>query len=248
MKLESGLFAEVPHELVTARRLKPSVKVILKLYGTMSDGEREYEVFTFSPGGLVALLRTTAKTSVVVLRAANGDGATLETATDKLADNLSDNLSDKMSPRKEDPRKEEDRREEKTKKDLVASSSGTSPSAEGGCCVGMPSMTVSHPNVQQVFAAGVVCDLQLLQEEVNVVALEVVGFQAAPFGFDEPRVGADFDHSSMAETGAGVTALSPRVHKLPNEGLRLVRRLVAKVKEKIPGDGSAEEPHVSPRG
>jgi hypothetical protein len=194
MKLESGLFAEVPHELVTARRLKPSVKVILihclvryqtkkdsgepwtfseagiaaetglspktvgrhvgplrkkgvlKLYGTMSDGEREYEVFTFSPEGLVALLRTTAKTSVVLLRAANGDGAAiLETARDKLADNLSDNLSDRMPPRREDGRKEEDRREEKSEKDLVASSPGPSPAAAGSFPVGIPSTPVAPP-------------------------------------------------------------------------------------------------------
>lgn len=193
--MESGLFAEVPHELVTARRLKPTVKVILthclvryqtkkdngepwtfseagiaaetglspktvgrhvgplrkkgvlKLYGTMSGGEREYEVFTFSPEGLVALIHTTAKTPVVLLRAANGDGvATLETATDKLADNssdnLSDNLSDKTPPRREDRRREEGRREDEYKLGLVASSLGTSPSAEGGCCVGMASTPV----------------------------------------------------------------------------------------------------------
>lgn len=194
--MESGLFAEVPHELVALRGLKPSVKVILthclvryqtkkddgkpwtfsaagiaaetglsektvgrhlgrlrsrgvlNLYGTMSDGEREYEVFTFSPEGLVGLIRTTAKTSVVMLRAANGDGATVETATDKLADNLSDNLSanlsDKTPPRREDTRREEGRREDDYNQGVVASSLGTSPPAEGGCCVGMASTTVAH--------------------------------------------------------------------------------------------------------
>jgi len=90
-----------------------------------------------------------------------------------------------------------------------------------------------HPNVQQVFAAGVVCDLQLLQEEINVVALEVVGLQSAPLGLDEPRVRANFDHCPMAEGGVGVLELLPRIHKVPNERFRLLRRLVAKVSQEM---------------
>ncbi len=194
MKLESGLFAEVPHELVASRRLKASVKVILihclvryqtekdngepwtfsvagiaaetglsertvsrkvgplrkqgvlKFYGRMSDGEREYDVFTFSPEGLVALIRITGKASLVVRPAPNGFDAPAKITADKTADNLSDNLSDKTPPRREDRRREEAKREDDNNQGLLPFFSGASSDAEGGFCVGMPSTTVAHPS------------------------------------------------------------------------------------------------------
>ncbi len=203
MKSESGLFAEVPHELVTARQLKPSVKVILmhclvryqtkkddeepwtfsaagiaaetglsertvsrhmkplrrngvlKLYGTLSDGEREYQVFTFSPEALVALIRTTARTSVAVLRAANGDGATVERASDKLSDKLSDNLSDKMPPKREDRKREDDRREDENNQGSVSVLSGASQTAVGGASLPVQlstAVSLSVPATIQVAA------------------------------------------------------------------------------------------------
>jgi hypothetical protein len=79
----------------TVRRHVKSIRKdgVLKLYGSLMNGKKRYDVFVFVPKALEGVISATDKMSVVILNNDRGIDAIGKTATDITADNESAQMS-----------------------------------------------------------------------------------------------------------------------------------------------------------
>jgi hypothetical protein len=73
-----------------------------------------------------------------------------------------------------------------------------------------------HSDESQVFPPGIIGNLQTTNDQVNIVPLGLIGFQAAPLSRDETSVRAGIPNHHFAQGGVAELEGLPRVNQVPN--------------------------------